>query len=91
MQDAFIDKSEVVYNFLELIPNFVHEIPESKALPLSIVGPRDLGKTTLLDFIHAVFNPIVDEGFHEVKAKIHSLKRGKELLDMGLRIMPFNF
>ena len=85
LQDVFIDKSEVVYDFLQLIPNFIQDIPKSMSLPLSIVGPRDLGKTTLLDFIHAVFNPIVDEGFHQVKAKIHSLKKGKELLGMGLR------
>ena len=87
LQDVFIDKSEVVHNFLQLIPNFMKKIPGHKdsSLPLSIVGPRGLGKTTLLDFIDAVFNPIKDDRFHEVKAKISSLKRGKELLGMGLR------
>ena len=68
LQDVFIDKSEVVYEFLR---RRYHEHSETFSgdfgfVPLSVFSPKHLGKTTLLDFMEAVFNPVVNDRFHEV-------------------------
>ncbi len=85
VEDAFIDKSEMLYHLLkDLVTPSGREF---RSVPLYLVYPRRFAKTTLLGFIEAVFSPVPNLDGHtveQVKTKISSLQRGKELLDFGL-------
>ncbi len=86
MEDAFIDKSAALYNFL--IRRFDDYANDFGFVPVLVVYPRRFAKTTLLGFIEAVFSPVPTFGLYQadkVRTKIAALDFGKELLDFGWR------
>jgi hypothetical protein len=85
MRDMFIDKSDLVHNFIE--DYFRHQFHKDDPMPILFVYQRRLGKTTLLDFIEAVYSPLPElNGYSSVqlKTKIAALERGKQLLKYGM-------
>jgi hypothetical protein len=85
MNDAYVDKSSALYYLLK---NYFNSyLKDFRSVPVSVIYPRRLGKTTLLDFIEAVYSPLPCLGGYEsthLKTRIASLERGKELLQFGL-------
>ena len=83
--DHFFDKSESVYNLLCECYN--ESQGDFDPIPITVIFPRRFCKTSLLSFVDAIFNPlptIQDYDAALIKNKIASLKKGRELLDMGM-------
>ncbi len=84
IKDLFIDKSAALFHLLK----DYFEDGDFLSVAIYLVYPRHFGKTTVLGFIEAVFSPVQKLGTfdleHDVKTKIASLKRGKDLLEFGL-------
>jgi hypothetical protein len=85
MKDMFIDKSALLHSFLE--DYFEVQFHRGGPVRFHLVCPRRLGKTTVLDFIEAVYSPLPElNGYSSVqlKTKIAALECGKQLLKFGL-------
>lgn len=66
MEDVFIDKSAALYNLLSSWYNM--RMGDFRPTPLLMVYPRRFAKTTLLQFIEAVFSPVPRrKGYHREK------------------------
>jgi hypothetical protein len=83
--NTFLDKSNILHTMLTDF--YVSSEGDFRLVPLALVYPRRFAKTTLLGLIDAVFSPlpiIQGEAFDVVKGKVAALRKGPELLAMGM-------
>jgi hypothetical protein len=83
--DYFIDKSAALYHLIK--DYYDVEKRDFRSVPMRLVYPRGFGKTIMLEFIKDVFSPLPElDNYNrnqEMKTKIASLEKGRELFMFG--------